>query len=284
MGKTGLVLEGGAARGIYTAGVLDVLLENGILADGLIGVSAGAVHGCSYVSGQSGRSYWYSTQYCADKRYMSFWSLLHTGDLCGAQFCYYDLPRRLVPFNSAAFDRSQTAYYVVCTDIVTGQPVYKRCETVSGNAVEWMRASASMPLVSRTVEIDGRLLLDGGITDSIPFRAFQRMGYDRCIVVRTQPDGYRKKPEKTQPLIALRYRKYPALVRAMRERHTMYNRQLDDLAAAAAAGEVFVIRPSRPMEIGRIEKDKERVRAVYLLGRQDALAQLPALRRFAGSR
>ena len=280
MEKTGLVLEGGAARGIYTAGVLDVLLENGVVADGLIGVSAGAIHGCSYVSGQAGRSYWYTTQYCADKRFMSLWSFLHTGDICGAQFCYHELPQTLAPFNNEGFKRSKTAYYLVCTDVVTGQAVYRRCTDFSGDEIEWMRASASMPIVSRTVEADGRLLLDGGIADSSPWRAMQKLGYGRCIVVRTQPEGYRKRPEKMQPLIACKYRRYPALVEAMASRHVLYNAQLNDLAAGERADEVFVIRTSRAPDIGRIEKDKQKVRAVYLLGREDAEAALPALREY----
>lgn len=280
MKKCGLVLEGGAARGIYTAGVLDVFAQNGIRADGVMGVSAGAIHGLNYVSGQCGRSYCFTVKYCADRRFMSFSSLLRTGDLCGADFCYYEIPERLVPFAQEAFAQSKTRYYCVCTDVRTGQPVYHECPTVQGNEIEWVRASASMPLVSRTVETDGMLLLDGGVSDSVPLRKMQALGYEKNIVICTRHEGYRKTKDAAAALMPLRYAGYPAFVKAMQDRAEMYNRQMDDLKKAEENGEAFVIRPSSPLTIGRMEHDPAVIREVYLLGRSDAEKQLDAVRNY----
>ena len=280
MQKTGIVLEGGASRGIYTAGVLDVLLENCIYFDGCMGVSAGAIHGISYVSRQAGRSYCFSVKYCNDSRFMSIRSLLRTGDICGAKFCYYDIPERLVPFASESFEKSSTKFYCVCTDVKTGKAVYHLCPSVTQREVEWVRASASMPMVSRNVEIDGQLLLDGGVADSIPFRKMQEFGYEKCVVVCTQHDGYRKKKESLSKLMPLRYGDYPAFVQTMQNRPTMYNAQLDDLKTAEENGEVFVIRPSKPLQIGRVEHDENVLRSVYLLGREDAERMLDGLKHF----
>ena len=151
--KTGLVLEGGGMRGIYTAGVLDVFLEQNIQVDGVIGVSAGAIHGCSFVAGQRERSIRYNLKYCRDPQYMSFRSLLKTGELCGTDFCYHQLPETLDPFDNEAFEASDTDFYVTCTDVETGEPVYKLCETLRGDQIDWVRASASMPLAAHIVEL-----------------------------------------------------------------------------------------------------------------------------------
>lgn len=280
MNKTGLVLEGGASRGIYTAGVLDVLLKNEIYVDGCMGVSAGAIHGISYVSRQAGRSYCFSVKYCNDPRFMSMRSFLRTGDICGAKFCYYDIPATLVPFANDCFENSSTKFYCVCTDVRTGLAVYHGCETMCGKEIEWVRASASMPMVSRNVEIDGQLLLDGGVADSIPFRKFMEMGYNKTVVVCTQHDGYRKEKESLSKLMPLRYGDYPAFVKTMQNRPQMYNAQLDDLKQAESNGEVLVIRPSQPLQIGRIEHNADVLRTVYMLGRTDAERKLEQIKAF----
>lgn len=172
--KTGLVLEGGGMRGIYVAGVLDVFLEQNIHVDGVIGVSAGAIHGCSFVAGQRERSIRYNLKYCRDPQYMSFRSLIKTGELCGTDFCYRQLPETLDPFDNEAFEASDTDFYVTCTDVETGEPVYKLCENLRGDQIDWVRASASMPLAAHIVELEGRKLLDGGVADSIPVAAFRK--------------------------------------------------------------------------------------------------------------
>ncbi len=272
----GLVLEGGAMRAIYTAGVLDVFMEEGIWPDGLIGVSAGAIHGSVYLGNQPGRTIRYYKKYCRHKKFMSFYSLLTTGDIVGKQFCYHDLPDRLDPFDYDTFAKSSTAYYVVCTDLGTGKPVYRRCTDLH-TEMEYMRASASMPYVSKIVRIEGQKLLDGGVADSIPLLAFEQMGYDKNIVVLTQPEGYRKKPQKPW-LAKLFYRKYPHFIKTLLRRHTVYNQTVEEVEKRAARGAIFLLRPSADLQIGRMERDPARLEAQYNLGRKDAIAALPALK------
>lgn len=278
--KTGIVLEGGGHRGIYSAGVLDVLRENDILVDGIIGVSAGAVHGASYISGQTGRSVRYTEKYCRDKRYMSMRSLFTTGDFFNAEFCYHEIPERLDPYDNDAFESSPVAFYVTCTDVRTGRPVYHRCRTLRGREMLWMQGSASMPLVSRIVEADGYKLLDGGVADSIPLKAFEDMGYAKNLVILTQPAGYEKKKNQLLPLIRIAMKKYPALVSAMETRHIRYNEELADAERQAADGGILLIRPSKHLKVGRTEKDPEKIRGLYNLGREDALSRLEEVKHF----
>lgn len=275
--KKGLVLEGGAMRGIYTAGVLDVFMEHKITFDGMIGVSAGAIHGCSFASGQHGRSIRYYLKYMRDPRFMSFWSLIRTGDLVGTQFCYHDIPERLDVFDYEAFRKSKTAFYVVCTNLLTGRAEYVRLDDMSD--ISWVQASASMPLVSHPVRIGGKSYLDGGVSDSIPIQAFRKLGYEKNIVVLTRPEGYRKKPARMGAVRAA-YRKYPAFVRAMENRYRKYNRTLEELSELEKEGNTLILRPSRDLGIGRMEKRPEKVKALYRLGREDALAKLSQIRRF----
>lgn len=271
-------------RGIYSAGVLDVLMENQISADGLIGVSAGAIFGCGFVSGQKGRSIRYNLKYCGDPRYMSFRSLIRTGDLVGNDFCYHELPESLDPFDNDAFETSPVDFYVTCTDVETGEPVYKRCDSLRGDNIDWIRASASMPLVSRIVEIEDRKLLDGGVADSIPAAAFRKMGYKRCLVILTRPEGYRKKPSHTMHFIRRAYRRYPEFVGAMERRHLMYNRELDEVRRMELAGDIIVLRPSRYIKISRIESSPDKIQQLYDLGREDAKKALREMRDFLGQK
>ena len=274
--RTGLVLEGGGVRGIYTAGVLDVFMEEGLTFDGVIGVSAGAIHACSYLSGQKGRSIRYYLKYVSDPRFMSLRSWLKTGDVVGADFCYHELPDKLDVYDHEGFLRNPTPYWVVCTDVETGKAEYVRLTDMHGQ-IEYLRASASLPYFSRVVEMDGRKFLDGGCADSIPVEAFRRMGYGRNVVVLTRDASYRKKPEMTA-LARLVYRKYPAFVRTLERRHEMYNEQLAQIGQMEAEGSVFVIRPAKPLEIGRLESDPEKVQHVYEQGCADARAALAALK------
>lgn len=274
--RTGLVLEGGGVRGIYTAGVLDVFMEEGLTFDGVIGVSAGAIHACSYLSGQKGRSIRYYRKYVSDPRFMSLRSWLKTGDVVGADFCYHELPDKLDVYDHEGFLRNPTPYWVVCTDVETGKAEYVRLTDMRGQ-IEYLRASASLPYFSRVVEMDGRKFLDGGCADSIPAEAFRRMGYGRNVVVLTRDASYRKKPEMTA-LARLFYRKYPAFVRTLERRHAMYNEQLAQIGQMEAEGSVFVIRPEKPLEIGRLESDPEKVQHVYEQGCADARAALAALK------
>lgn len=281
--KTGIVVEGGGMRGIYGAGILDVLMEHHITADGLIGVSAGAIHGCSFVSGQKGRSLRYNLKYCRDPRYMSFRSLIQTGDMFGTDFCYRELPERLDPFDNDTFEASPVRYYVTCTDVETGKPVYHHCPSLRGERIDWVRASASMPLAARIVELEGRKLLDGGVADSIPVEAFRRLGYRRNLVILTRPMGYRKGPNPMMLLIRRVFRDYPEFVRAAQERHLAYNRQLEEVMRLEKEGEILVIRPSRHIKISRTERRPKLIRQMYGLGREDALGTLAKIEEFMGA-
>lgn len=278
--KTGLVLEGGAQRAIYTAGVLDVFMENGITFDGVIGVSAGAIHGCSFVSRQHRRSIDYTLAYAGDKNYMSWYSFLTTGNMVNEEFCYHTLPEKLFPFDHKTFEANNTDFYAVCSNLQTGQAEYVKCAKMDKTGLAYLRASASMPFVSRISEIGGKKYLDGGICDSIPLRAFQKMGYERCVVVQTRAAGYQKKTNKLGWLAPLVYRKYPKFAAAIKNRHIMYNNELEQIEQAQKIGAAFVIRPSKNVKIHHMETDKKVLQAVYDLGRGDAIKLLPELKKF----
>lgn len=278
--KTGLVLEGGGMRGIYTAGVLDVFMEHGIRFDGVMGVSAGAIHGCSYVSGQKGRSIRYYKQYCRDKRFISYRNLLRTGEMVGAEFCYHEIPERLEPYDFDSFDRSGTEFYVTCSNVETGKAEYLRVRDMR-TQVDAMRASASLPCVSRIVEWEGKKLLDGACTDSVPYGAFHRMGFGRLVVVLTRHKGYVKRPKKSWMVEAM-YRRYPRFVRAMRNRYKAYNRSIRRLEQLEAAGKIFVIRPSSPLKISRMRATPEKLQKIYDIGSADARARLEEMKVWLG--
>lgn len=277
--KTGLVLEGGGKRGIYGAGVLDVLLENNIWADGLIGTSAGAVNGCSYVSNQYERNLRYNIRFAKEKRYMSIYSLITTGNVVGTDFAYNILPNKLEVFDYDAFEKSPVAYYVTCSNVETGKAEYIQCKSLRGKNMDYLRASASLPYVSQIVEIDGKKYLDGGICDSIPLKAFQDMGYEKNLVVLTRPRGYIKKPENNL-LANLYYRKYPAFVTALRNRYAVYNRTLKYIEQQENQGNILVLRPSESIRVGRMEQDPERLKQMYELGKNDAGQMLDAIASF----
>ena len=283
---TGLILEGGGHRGIFTAGVLDVFVENGILFDGLIGVSAGAIHGASYVAKQAGRSIRYTERYCADSRYMGFGSLLSTGNYFNVDFCYHRIPEELDPFDNEAFENSTIAYHVLCTDIETGLPLIHRIKSLKGDGMNWLQGSASMPLVSTPVEAkdeeSGKTyrLLDGGVSDSIPEEAFRKMGYTKNVVILTQPKGYVKGKNPLYPLMKMTLRHYPQLLKSIAERHNTYNDELSKLEAMAEKGEVLIIRPDYEPEAGRTERNPGKIRRTYEMGRRIALRQLQDVRNF----
>lgn len=278
--KKGLVMEGGAMRGMFTAGVIDVLMENGVEFDGAAGVSAGAVFGCNYKSGQPGRVIRYNTRFCKDKRFCSFRSLLKTGDMFGADFCYNIVPKKLDIFDTKTFAESEMEFYVVCTNVETGKAVYHKCLTADDRELTWMRASASMPLASQIVEVDGYKLLDGGISDSIPLRFIEKMGYERNVVILTQPRSYRKGKSRSLPLIKAAMRKYPEFVKASARRSKMYNKQLDYVKNAEDDGRAFVIAPDEKLPVGHIEHDPDVLREVYRIGRKTAMANIEKLKMF----
>lgn len=278
--KTGLVLEGGAMRGLFTAGVIDVMMEHGVAFDGLIGVSAGSNFGCNYKSCQPGRVLRYNLQYASDPRYMGLRSLLTTGNLVGAEFAYHTLPLELDVFDSKRFEENPMEFYLVTTDVATAQPVYYRMERVNRDSLEWLRASASMPAVTRPVRVDdGRLMLDGGISDSIPLAYFRSIGYARNVVVLTQPRDYFKKPAPAW-LWRLLLPRHRAIADAMARRHEMYNAQLRLVSEGERAGDTFVIAPESVLPIGRVSTDRARMTEVYEIGRREAVKVMPALMKF----
>lgn len=276
--KTGLVLEGGGMRGIYTAGVLDVLMEERIHFDGVIGVSAGAIHGASFVAEQKGRNIRYYKKYCADKRFMSFHNLLKTGDLVNEQFCYHELPDLLDPFDYDTLDNSKTEFYVTCTNVESGKAEYLRMKD-SRKEIDLLRASASMPYVTRIIQYEGKKLLDGGCADSIPVKAFAKMGFNRPVVVLTRDKDYIK--EAQNPYIPkIFYYKYPKFAKTLQNRHLIYNRTRELIDRWEREEKIFVVRPSRVLDIGRMEKNPDELQRIYDIGVDDARNCIEKLKKF----
>ncbi len=265
--KSGLVLEGGAMRGLFTAGVIDVWMTAGITFDGLVGVSAGACFGCNYKSRQPGRVIRYNKRLAKDPRYCSWRSLLKTGDLFNVDFCYREIPFELDPFDVAAYEANPMEFHLSVTDCETGKPVYRRLDKADQEAFRWIQASASMPLVSRPVEIDGREYLDGGLSDGIPLAYFERMGFDRNVVVTTRPHGYRKFASWKVALTKVFLRRYPAVYRALATRHEWYNRTLEYIDSRVADGAALLVCPEAPLPIARVCHDPEAMQRVYDLGK-----------------
>ena len=267
-------------RGMFTCGVTDVMMEQGITFDGAVGVSAGAVFGCNYKSGQIGRGIRYNKRFCADKRYCGMESLLKTGDYYNREFCYHEVPLKYDLFDFDTYDSNPMEFYVVCTDIETGKPLYHKHIAGEDPDFAYLRASASMPLVSNIVEVDGLKLLDGGISDSIPVQFMMDAGFDRNVAILTQPASYTKKKNEMMPLIKLKYRKYPNLIRLMENRHEAYNKTLALVTHLERQGKLFVIRPDRKLPVSRTEKDPDRLQEAYDLGRAVAHRQMEALKAF----
>lgn len=276
--KTGLVLEGGAMRGMYTAGVLDTFLEAGIRVDAVVGVSAGALFGVNYLSGQKGRVIRYNKRFNGDKAYMGLRPLLREGNLISTHYAYERVPRELDPFDDEAFRASGIPFYAVVTDTATGKPEYMRIQSAFAQ-MDTLRASGSMPFVSHPVKIGDREYLDGGIGDSIPYKWMHSQGYDKLVVVLTQDKTYRKSPMPRLPLKLLQ-RRYPQIARQLRHRHETYNNALDLLAQWEEAGKAYVIRPSEPIHIHRTERDPGKLQQVYDLGVKDCRKALPRLKEY----
>ena len=278
--KKGLIMEGGGMRSMFTAGVTDVMMEAGVEFDGAIGVSAGAAFGVNYKSGQIGRVIRYNTKFCADKRYSGLGVLLREGNLFSTPFCYEEVPLIHDVFDFDSYEKNPMEFHVVATDVHTGGPVYHRYDGRADHSFDWIRASASMPMVSQMVEIDGQQLLDGGVADSIPVRYFESIGYHRNVVILTQPKGYVKGKNQMLPLIRLKYRHYPNLVQAMADRHLRYNETLEYVARQEAAGNLLVIRPEKALDINKAEKDPQKLREVYELGRKEGKKRLAEIRAY----
>lgn len=278
--KKGLVLEGGAMRGMFTAGILDVFMEHDIDFDGAVGVSAGAVFGCNYKSKQIGRSIRYNKKYCTDDRYVSLKSWITTGDLYGAEFSYHTLPKELDVFDTDTFSKSPMEFYVVCTDMLTGRAVYHKCTDGGENDIQWMRASASLPFAARPVEVAGRVLSDGGTSDSIPVKFMEYKGYDKLVVILTRPKGYVKHQTRMMPVMNKVLRKYPKFLSTMSRRYIKYNKTLEYIEQQEKFGRLFVIRPDADLAIGKVCRKPDELERVYQIGREKGLSELERIKKY----
>lgn len=270
--KIGLLLEGGGMRGLYTSGALDVFMQRGLEFDTVMGVSAGAIFGVNYKSHQPGRVLRYNKRFAGDKRYTGIHSLITTGDIMNKDFCFNQIVNKYDIFDFDTYKKSSMDFYAVVTNIETGEAEYhKLTDLRDERQMELLRASGSMPFVSRFVEVNGSRYLDGALSDSIPAKKLLSMGCDSVVVILTRPAGYRK--SKSSPLPAkLVYRKYPQLIHAINTRYQHYNHQLDTISALENAKDIFVIRPSRTIKISRLETDHGRLQEMYDLGCSDAIA------------
>lgn len=279
-GKTGIVLEGGGMRGMYTCGILDVLMENHIYLDGMVGVSAGIAFGCNYKSRQAGRALRYNVRFSRDKRYSGMMSLLKTGNYYNAYFAYKLVPTHYDVFDYNVFEDTPMECYAVCFDVNAGEGVYQLLDHVDEDYFEWIRASASMPVVAQPVQVGGRLLLDGGLADSIPLEFMMGKGYDRNVVILTREEGYRKTAEHGMWLMKPLLRKYPKVIEALKHRPAMYNQQLQVVREQERKGNAFVFRPLKPLNVSRTTHDAKEMNRVYQQGREEALARLDELKKF----
>lgn len=275
--KTGLVLEGGGMRGVYTTGALDCFQDNGLTFDYVIGVSAGACHATSYLSGQRGRSFQINVEYSQDKRYISLRNYLRTKSVFGMDFIFHEIPDRLLPFDYEAMGKNPTEFVVGVTDVLTGQPFYfTNPKTDMVNTV--VAASSAIPIFSPMVEIEGKQYLDGGTADPIPVKKSLEDGCDKVVVILTRPRGYQKQPEGFRKIYRRKFKKYPAMAEALDRRHEIYNDTLKFIETLEKEGRAIVLAQTSPIPIGRFEKDPAKLRALYELGMKDAANRLDEIR------
>lgn len=268
MKKIGIVLEGGGMRGIYTAGVLDFFINKNIYFLYVIGVSAGACHALNYLSGQKGRDKDIALKFLGDKRYLSFRNLIRTGEIFGFDFIFGELSEKLLPFDYETFEKSKQELVVGVTNCITGQCEYfYKSKTSTDEILKVVRASSSLPFISKEVIINGKAYMDGGISSSIPLKKAIDDGCEYNIVVLTRNKGYRKKPSKlTRKLSKLKYRNFRGLSKAVGERYKKYNSELEFVENMEKEGKVFVIRPQKHINVSRVEKDKNKIFQLYKQG------------------
>ena len=280
--KTGLLLEGGAMRGMYTAGVLDIFMENNIKIDGIVGVSAGALFGMNYKSKQIGRVIRYNKKYAGNKNYMGLYSFITTGNIMNEDFCFKKIVNELDRIDYETFKNSNIEFYAVVTNIETGKAEYIKIDDLKDkNSLEILRASGSMPFVSRPVIVNNKKYLDGGIADSIPIDKIMSMGFDRVIVVLTRPIDYKKK-KSNQILPKIYYRKYPKFVETINKRYIKYNEELEKIEQLEKQEKILVIRPSKLVNIKRIEKNIDKLQEMYDLGKNDTIKLLDKMYQYKG--
>lgn len=281
MSKIGLVLEGGSMRGMFTAGVLDTFIDENIDVDGIIGVSAGALFGPNYYSKQKGRALRYNQRFCKDRRNMSLLSFLLTGNIVNKKFAYYDITLKYDIFDNDTFMKNNKGYYATVTNVETGKAEYLEINDII-KEMETLRATAAIPVLSQIVEINGNKYLDGGIADSIPIVQCKKMGYDKIVVVLTRPIDYRKEPlsDLFMKIISLKYKKYPEFIEVMKNRYKEYNNTVERIIEMEKNKEIFVIRPSEPINLGTIERNPDNLQKVYDLGIKDCKNSLEKLKEY----
>lgn len=276
MAKISLVLEGGGMRGLYTAGVLDYFLDIGLIFEDIIGVSAGACNSASYIAMQNGRNLEINTCYCGDKRYISLLGLFTRGSIFNMDFLFDDIPNKLNPFDYDQFNNSKCRLIAVSTDCETGKSFYAPITDMREDVV-YLRASSSIPLVSPIVEVNGKKLVDGGPSDSIPIHYSVKSGFDKHIIVLTRHQGYLKKKNRLFPLCKLALKKYPNLLDTMKYRHLHYNNSLLLAEQLEQENKAVIIRPKMPVEVSRFEKNPETLRKLYNTGYEDAKEKFEAI-------
>ena len=277
--KIGLVLEGGGMRGLFSAGVLDALLElKELSVNGIVGVSSGALFGVNYVSKQKERAVRYNKKYADDKRYMGLHSWITTGNAVNKDFAFYELPYKLDVFDNETFKKAKTDFYVVMTNVETGKPEYVLIEDAFAQ-MEYLRATSALPFASKIIEINGKKYLDGGISDSIPIDFCENLGYDKIIAVLTRPEGTYKE-DKLGFLYKLVYRKYPNLVNSLLNMATDYEKVLAKIKDLENKGKIFVVRPPEVLKIGRLEKNRDKIQKVYDTGLNTGLKELDNIVRY----
>ncbi len=277
--KTALVLEGGAMRGIYTCGVLDAFIDKNIKFDYVIGVSAGAAFGSSYISWQRGRNIEIYEKYSNDKRYVSWQNLIKEGSLFGLKFVYEDIPKIHIPFDFDAYHKNPARFISVVTNVKTGQPEYFDKDPQDVN-LDIFKASCALPMFSPMIKIKDNLYLDGGMSDPIPFEKPLKDGYDKVVVILTQDKSYRKNKQKLLSLMKIKYKNYPQVYKVMEKRHLLYNNQLDKLNELEKEGKAIVIRPEKPVDFKRIETDIEKLRKLYHQGEYDGFTLEEKIKEF----
>ena len=271
--KIGLVLEGGGMRGLFSAGVLDALLDlKELSVNGIVGVSSGALFGVNYVSKQKERAVRYNKKYADDKRYMGLHSWITTGNAVNKDFAFYELPYKLDVFDNETFKKAKTDFYVVMTNVESGKPEYVLIEDAFAQ-MEYLRATSALPFASKIIEINGKKYLDGGISDSIPIDFCESLGYDKIIAVLTRPEGTYKE-DKLGFLYKLVYRKYPNLVNSLLNMATDYEKVLAKIKDLENKGKIFVVRPPEVLKIGRLEKNRDKIQRVYDTGLKTGLKEL----------
>lgn len=272
MKDIGVVCEGGGLRGMYTAGVLDYFLDAGLEFPYLVGVSAGAIYPASYISRQRGRSLEIQRRFIRDPRYMSFRNLIRTGNLFDPDFAYFRVTKEFVPFDYDTFKESSMRYKIGTFNCLTGDTDFHSKEDFShvDEAVTALLASGSLPFLSKEVTIKDTPYLDGGIASPIPIERSIADGNRKHLVILTQQEGYQKKPLKYKKFTRLYYRRYPEVAKALLERHHIYNSSLKKMEEMEAAGEVFILRPTSTLEVDRLERDIQKIEALYDLGYRDA--------------